>query len=96
MPYKLSKINVSVILFLEDLIGRGLQGVQLIISDDHHGLRKARQAIFAGVRWHRCQFHLQQNASQYIPRKRMRAEVAADIRGVFNAPGRAEAERYLK
>jgi len=70
--------------------------VQLIISDDHHGLRKARQALFTGVAWQRCQFHLQQNASQYVPRKRMRAEVAADIRAIFNAPDRAQAEGYLK
>jgi transposase-like protein len=83
-------------LFLEELIDRGLAGVQLIISDDHYGLRKARQAVFTGVPWQRCQFHLQQNASQYIPRKRMQAEVAADIRAVFNAPNRAHAEQYLK
>jgi transposase-like protein len=82
--------------FLEDLISRGLKGVQLIISDDHHGLRKARQALFTGIPWQRCQFHLQQNASQYVPRKRMRKEVAADIRAVFNAPDRVQAEQYLK
>lgn len=83
-------------LFLEELISRGLQGVQLVISDDHHGLRKARQALFTGIPWQRCQFHLQQNASQYVPRKSMRVEVAADIRAVFNAPDRVQAERYLK
>jgi len=83
-------------LFLEELIGRGLEGVQLIISDDHHGLRKARQALFTGIPWQRCQFHLQQNASQYVPRRKMRAEVAADIRAIFNAPDRQQAERYLK
>jgi transposase-like protein len=82
--------------FLEDLTGRGLQGVQLIISDDHHGLRKARQAVFTGIPWQRCQFHLQQNASQYVPRKRQRLEVAADIRAIFNAPNRVQAEKYLK
>ena len=83
-------------LFLEGLIERGLQGICLIISDDHSGLRKARQALFTGIPWQRCQFHLQQNASQYVPRKRMRAEVAADIRAIFNAPDRAQAEGYLK
>jgi transposase-like protein len=41
-------------LFLEDLISRGLEGVQMIISDDHPGLRKARQALFTGVPWQRC------------------------------------------
>lgn len=83
-------------LFLESLLSRGLAGVQLIISDDHAGLRKARQALFTGVSWQRCQFHLQQNASQYVPRKRMQAEVAADIRAIFNAPDREQAEQYLK
>lgn len=82
--------------FLEDLLGRGLHGVQVIITDDHHGLRKARQALFTGIPWQRCQFHLQQNASQYVPRKRMRPAVAADMRAVFNAPDRALAEQYLQ
>jgi len=82
-------------LFLEGLVERGLHGVKLIISDDHHGIRKARQAVFTGVSWQRCQFHLQQNASQYVPRKRLQAEVAADLRAVFNAPNRAQAEQYL-
>jgi transposase-like protein len=82
--------------FLESLLERGLKGVQLIISDDHSGLRKARQALFTGVSWQRCQFHLQQNASQYVPRQKMRKEVAADIRTVFQAPNRQQAEVYLK
>ena len=37
-----------------------------------------------------------QNASQYVPRKRMQAEVATDIRAIFNAPNRDHAELYLK
>jgi transposase-like protein len=82
--------------FLESLQERGLTGVKLIISDDHAGMRKARQALFTGVPWQRCQFHLQQNASQYVPRKKMQKEVAADIRGVFQAPSREQAEVYLK
>jgi len=74
--------------FLESLLERGLKGVKLIISDDHAGLRQARQALFTGVPWQPCQFHLQQNASQYVPRKKMLQEVAADIRAVFQAPNR--------
>jgi transposase-like protein len=82
--------------FLDSLVTRGLSGVRLIISDDHGGLRKARQAVFTGIPWQRCQFHIQQNAGQYVPRKKMRAEVAADIRAIFNAPDRKQAEAYLK
>ena len=81
--------------FLQSLTQRGLHGVELIISDAHAGLRKARRAVFGGVPWQRCQFHLQQNAQAYVPRKAMKKEVAADIRATFNAPNRQEAERLL-
>jgi transposase-like protein len=82
--------------FLESLVGRGLRGVKLIISDDHSGLKAARQAVFGGLPWQRCQFHLQQNAQAYVPHKEMQKDVAEDIRTIFNAPDRARAEEYLK
>jgi transposase-like protein len=81
--------------FLESLKARGLGGLQLIISDDHAGLRAARLAAFGGIPWQRCQFHLQQNAQAYVPHKDMQAQVAEDIRTIFNAPDRATAEAYL-
>jgi transposase-like protein len=81
--------------FLQSLVQRGLQGVRLIISDAHAGLRAARQAVFGGIPWQRCQFHLQQNAQAYVPRKSMQREVADDIRTIFNAPDRATAEAWL-
>ena len=81
--------------FLQSLVARGLSGVELVISDAHPGLKQARCAVFGGVPWQRCQFHLQQNAQAYVPRHRLRAEVAADIRAIFNAPNRTEAEALL-
>lgn len=81
--------------FLQSLVQRGLSGVQLVISDDHQGLGKARRAVFGGVPWQRCQFHLQQNAQGYVPRKTLKSEVAADIRAIFNAANRQEAEALL-
>lgn len=81
--------------FLESLQQRGLGGVQLITSDDHAGLRAARLAVFGGIPWQRCQFHLQQNAQAYVPHKDMFTEVAADIRTIFEAPDRSTAETYL-
>ena len=81
--------------FLERLKTRGLGGVRLIISDDHAGLKAARLAVFGSIPWQRCQFHLQQNAQAYVPRKEMQAEVAEDIRTIFQAPDRATAETYL-
>ncbi|MDQ7030701.1 MAG: transposase [Ardenticatenia bacterium] len=37
--------------FLESLVQRGLRGVQLIISDDHAGLKAARRAVFGAETW---------------------------------------------
>jgi len=82
--------------FMESLMSRGLRGVKLIISDDHAGLKAARKAVFGGVPWQRCQFHLQQNAQAYVPKKSMQAEVAEDIRSVFNAPTLTKAEENLQ
>jgi putative transposase len=81
--------------FLKRLIDRGLHGVQLIVSDDHLGLKQARKACFPGIAWQRCQFHLMQNAMQYEPKVALRGEVAQDLRSVFHAPDRTEAERLL-
>jgi transposase-like protein len=81
--------------FFQSLIARGLHGVETIVSDAHEGLAAARRASFAGVPWQRCQFHLQQNAMQYVPKIELRKEVAADLRSVFNATDRPEAERLL-
>jgi transposase-like protein len=45
--------------FLESLVARGMRSVQLVTSDDHSGLKAARLAVFGGLPWQRCQFHLQ-------------------------------------
>jgi putative transposase len=81
--------------FLESLLQRGLGGLQLITSDDHAGLRAARRAVFGSIPWQRCQFHLQQNAQAFVPHKDMLAEVADDLRKIFNAADRTTAEAYL-
>ncbi len=82
--------------FFAGLQARGLSGVRLLISDDHAGLKAAREARFPGVAWQRCQFHLQQNAGHYVPRLEMRREVAADLRAIFESGDRREAERRLQ
>ncbi len=81
--------------FLQSLVRRGLRGVPLIVSDAHEGLQAARQAVFGGVPWQRCQFHLQQNAQASVPRQELKAEAAADIRAIVTAPNRADADRLL-
>jgi putative transposase len=82
--------------FLKGLKDRGMTGVKLVTSDDHAGLGAARRAVLGSVPWQRCQFHLQQNAGAYLPKRSMRLEVAADIRAMFNAPDRKTAEEFLQ
>lgn len=82
--------------FLKSLKERGMNGVKLVISDDHEGLGAARRAVLGSVPWQRCQFHLQQNAGAHVPRKDMRFEVAADIRAMFNESDRESAEEKLQ
>jgi putative transposase len=91
----LSEAEVHWRTFLASLQDRGLHGVELIISDDHSGLGAARKARFAGVAWQRCQFHLQQNAQSYVPRRALKRVVAEGLRGVFNAIDHADADRKL-
>jgi transposase-like protein len=92
----LSEAEVHWRTFLAELKDRGLCGVELIVSDAHEGLKAARKAVFPSVPWQRCQFHLQQNAGQYVPKMALRAAVAADIRSIFTAPDRNEAQLLLE
>ena len=92
---KLSEQEVHWRDFISSLKDRGLHGVKLFISDAHKGLKAARQAIFPTVPWQRCQFHLQQNAQGYIPKRSMKKEVASKIRAIFTAPDNQEASRLL-
>ena len=91
----LSEAEVHWRSFLQSLVSRGLGGVQLIVSDAHEGLMAARKAVFGGVGWQRCQFHLQQNAQAYVPRQDMKAEVASDIRAIFNSSSLDDAKLML-
>ncbi len=82
--------------FFESLAARGLHGVKMIISDSHAGMQAARRAVFPSVPWQRCQFHIQQNATAYVSRKSMQAEVHRDIRNIFAMPTREEAMEMLR
>ena len=80
---------------LAGLNARGMHGVRLVVSDDHDGLRAAREATLPGIPWQRCQMHLQQNAQAHVTKTALKAEIASDIRSVFNARSLEEARRLL-
>jgi len=81
--------------FLKSLQDRGLHGTRFVVSDDHAGLKAALEARLSGVPWHRCQFHISQDAMQYVAKLEMRKEAGAALRDIFDAPDRAEAQRRL-
>jgi transposase-like protein len=82
--------------FLNGLKERGIGIPDLAISDAHSGLRAALKASLNGTPWQRCQFHLQQNAQEYITKQHLKSKVADDIRVIFNADDLAHAQQRLK
>src|SRR5512143_71920 len=67
--------------FLRGWVRRGLQGVQLVISDAHEGL-KAAIAQVLNATWQRCRVHLMRNLLVCVP-KAQQGMVAAAVRQVF-------------
>jgi putative transposase len=61
--------------FLRSLADRGLRGVQLIIADDHKGLRSAAEKVFSATH-QRCRVHWMRNALAHVPPKQRPAAVA--------------------
>ena len=76
------------------LKGRGLGGVDLVVSDHHGGLVKAVQAQFQGATWQRCQTHLSANIADATP-KALQEEVHARLRPIFTAPDETTARILL-
>jgi putative transposase len=69
---------------------RGLSGVELVVSDDHQGLKAAIARRFQGASWQRCQVHYARNLLGIVSFAK-RKELGADLRGIFAATGREQA-----
>jgi putative transposase len=72
------------------LKSRGLKGVELVVSDDHEGLKAAVFRHFQGASWQRCQVHYARNLLGMVGAKG-RKELAADLRAVFAATSSEQA-----
>ena len=79
--------------FLRSLKARGLEGVKLVISDHHEGL-KAAIARTINAPWQRCTVHFVRNMHQHC-RPAQRGLVSAALREVFNAPDQAQARERV-
>lgn len=81
--------------FLNSIRERGIGIPDLVTSDAHTGIKAALKGCLSATPWQRCQFHLQQNAQQYITKQDLKSKVAADITAIFNADDRPHAEARL-
>ncbi|MBV9173996.1 MAG: IS256 family transposase [Chloroflexi bacterium] len=81
--------------FLRDLTARGLNGVKLVISDAHGGLKAAIGSVLQGASWQRCRVHFMRDALALVP-KSAHQMVAATIRTVFAQPDAAAAREQWR
>jgi transposase-like protein len=79
--------------FLRSLRARGLDGVQLVISDAHTGLKAAIAKVF-GCPWQRCTVHFLKDMLGHVARAQQPL-VSGAIRGIFTAALAAEAHQRL-
>lgn len=80
--------------FLLRLKERGLSGVELVISDDHAGLKRAIQEVFTRSAWQRCYVHFLRNALDHLPRK-SGDDCLTELRWLYDRRDEAEARRDL-
>ena len=77
-------------------IKRGLQGVKLVISDAHEGLKGAiRRQVGTHASWQRCSVHWLRNAMAYVP-KGQQTMVAAGLRQALLQPDQDGAHRVWR
>ena len=55
--------------FLLGLRTRGLTGVELVVTDDHAGLRASIAEVLPEAAWQRCYVHFLRNCLDHLPRK---------------------------
>jgi transposase-like protein len=81
--------------FLRQLVKRGLQGVKLVISDAHEGLKAAIGKVLTGAAWQRCRVHFMRNLLAKIPHAD-KAVVAAFVRTIFAQNDIEQARKTLR
>jgi putative transposase len=78
--------------FLSGLRERGLRGVQLTVSDDHAGLKRAIREVLPEAAWQRCYVHFLRNALDYLPRK-ADDDCLMELRWIYGRRNAEEARR---
>ena len=79
----------------QDLVQRGLSGVEYVVSDEHAGLCQALRRYFPEAEHQRCQVHYLRNAFSYTSSEALQQEIKTGLHDVWAAPTRTEAEGRL-
>jgi putative transposase len=80
--------------FVLSLKQRGLNGVELVVSDDHAGLRAAIREVMPEAAWQRCYVHFLRNALDHLPRK-ADDECMTELRWIYDRRTIEEARQDL-
>ena len=80
--------------FLLALKGRGLHGVEFVVSDDHAGLKAAIREVLTEASWQGCYVHFLRNALDYVPR-RLKDDCLQELRWMYDRRELAEVRRDL-
>ena len=76
--------NYSWQTFFKDLKARGLDGVNMVISDAHKSILRAVAKTYPDAAWQRCQVHFMRNILDETP-TRFKEGLKTDLRRMFNA-----------
>ena len=81
--------------FVKGLKARGLQGVEVVVSDDHAGLKRAVAELLPEAVWQRCYVHFLRNALDYLPRK-ADDDCRQELRWLYDRRDLKEAQQDLQ
>lgn len=79
----------------QDLVQRGLDGVEYVVSDEHAGLCEAIRRYFPQAEHQRCQVHYLRNAYAFTSSPELQRELYTALRDAWNAPTRVDAEARI-
>jgi transposase-like protein len=80
---------------LDQLIGRGLAGVELVVSDAHAGIVTAVRHRLPEAKHQRCVVHFMRNVLAKVPH-RLRERVGGELSKIFGADSQKRARELLE
>ncbi len=80
---------------LADVRKRGVEQLDLAVTDGNDGLITALKEVFPATPHQRCVVHKQRNVVSHLP-KRVKGELGAELAGIWQQPDKANAQMMLE